>query len=111
MFNHERLKCYEYSMVLAKRVPFLVSTWPKGSSYLDDQLKRAMSSVILNIAEGNGRRTVKERRRFFDIARASAAEVASIIDIAFALRYTDRSEFDFFKGYLLQIVKILYKLK
>ncbi|MBI2091385.1 MAG: four helix bundle protein [Deltaproteobacteria bacterium] len=37
--------------------------WPY---YLSDQFKRATSSVVLNIAEGNGRLSPKERRRFFN---------------------------------------------
>ena len=111
MLNHQKLKCYEYSLLLAKRVPDLVAGWPTGSGYLVDQLRRAISSVTLNIAEGNGRTSFAERKRFFCIARGSAMEVSAIIDVAEALKMISKSEYDLFQSYLLQIVKILYKLK
>ena len=45
------------------------------------RLLRASQSIPLNIAEGNGRRGSQDRRRFFDIARASALECAAIQDV------------------------------
>lgn len=111
MFNHNRLKCYGMALELARKVPDLVARWPRGTYYLEDQLKRAMASVPLNIAEGNGRSGVKERARFFSIARGSAMEVASVMDVAEAFDFISREQADYFRGLLLQIVKILYKLK
>ena len=46
-----------------------------------DQLLRASQSIPLNIAEGNGKPTEGERRRFFEIARGSALECAAIQDV------------------------------
>jgi four helix bundle protein len=92
-------------------MPELVRTWPAGSAYLIDQLKRALSSVILNIAEGNGRRSFKDRRRFFDISIGSAQEVSSIFDVAFAYGYIGKTEYDEQQDKIIQIVKMLYKLK
>jgi len=111
MFNHQRLKCYVVAVELAKRVPGLVGRWPRGHYQLEDQLKRAMTSVILNISEGNARRGFKERARFFSIARASAAEVASCIDVAEAFGLISDSDGALFQDHLLQIVKMLYKLR
>ncbi len=79
--NHKRLKCYELLMDVARRVPTLIGHLPRGSYYLEDQLKRALSSAILNLAEGNGRRSIKERNRFFDISLASIAEVSAAVDL------------------------------
>ena len=59
-----------------------IKGWPQGYGFLVDQLKRASSSILLNLAEGNNRRTKKERRRFFNMAQASAVEVAAILDVA-----------------------------
>ena len=47
---------------------------------LRDQLDRASSSVVLNVAEGAGRTTTPDKRRFYLIARGSAYECAAIID-------------------------------
>lgn len=53
----------------------------KSDRSLADQLRRAASSVVLNIAEGN-RRTGKDRVHFFRIAAGSAAEVQAALDVA-----------------------------
>ncbi|MEI8346110.1 MAG: four helix bundle protein [Pseudomonadota bacterium] len=50
--------------------------------HLKDQLLRASSSVALNLAEGRGKRTPKDQRRFFDIAFGSIRETQSILDLA-----------------------------
>ena len=49
--------------------------------HLKDQLLRASSSVALNLAEGRGKSSLKEQRRFFDIAFASLKESQSILEL------------------------------
>jgi len=95
---------------LLKEMPNLTSNWPVGNAYLIDQLKRAMSSILLNIAEGNGKRSQRERKRFFAIARGSTAEVAAIMDIAFDLSFINKESYERYSDTLLQVIKILYKL-
>jgi len=51
-------------------------------AHLRDQLKRAASSVVLNLAEGAGRGTNADQRRFFQIAMGSLRESRAILDIA-----------------------------
>ncbi len=48
---------------------------------LKGQLQRAASSVALNLAEGWGRATPADRRRFFQIAFGSHREVQAIIQL------------------------------
>ena len=52
-----------------------------------DKFKRALSSAILNLSEGNGRVYQKERARFFNISTASIAECMSCLDIMFSYGY------------------------
>jgi len=108
---NQRLICYQLAMSMAKAMPSLISFWPRGYYYLSDQIKRAISSVVLNIAEGNSRTSLLERKRFFTIARASSSEVSSILDIALAYNLVDQSKFSYYQDILLQIYKILYKLR
>ena len=49
--------------------------------YQADQLRRASLSVCLNLAEGSGKASVKDRRRFYEIALASHREVQALIDL------------------------------
>lgn len=49
--------------------------------HLRDQLFRASSSIALNLAEGHGKRTVADRRKFFHIAMGSVRECEAIIEL------------------------------
>lgn len=50
--------------------------------HLMDQFLRASSSVALNLAEGNAKRSPKEKLRFYEIAHGSFREAATILEIA-----------------------------
>lgn len=81
---HEKLKCYQLAVGMAGALSKEAARWPRGAGNLSDQLRRAIASVVLNVAEGNARKGNTERRRFFEIARASMAEVASCLDLMLA---------------------------
>ena len=49
--------------------------------HLRDQLVRASSGICLTLAEGSGRRTAKDRCRFYTMAMGSTREVQSILDL------------------------------
>ena len=53
----------------------------KPANYVKDQLGRASTSVVLNIAEGSGKFSKPDRRSFYVIARASIFECVAILDI------------------------------
>lgn len=48
---------------------------------LKDQFERASLSIVLNLAEGYGRETIKDRKRFYVIAFGSLRETQSILDL------------------------------
>lgn len=50
--------------------------------YLRDQLLRSSSSIALSLAEGSGRSTAKDQRRFFTIALASLRESQAALDLS-----------------------------
>ena len=50
--------------------------------HLRDQFRRASSSVTLNLAEGYGKSSRKEQRRFFETALASLREAQAILQLA-----------------------------
>ena len=57
-----------------------------------DQWLRAGQSIPLNIAEGNGKSTVPDRRRYFEIALGSALECAAIQDVLVVGEDLDKKE-------------------
>jgi four helix bundle protein len=83
--NHEKLACYERLIDIASKLGLIIKRWPRGYSYLADQLQRAVSSAVLNLAEGNGKQAGhKERRRFFRIAMGSLSEASAALDLCLA---------------------------
>ena len=110
MFFHDKLHCYQMSKCVAKEIGSFLQTLPKGSAFLADQLRRAMASVMLNTAEGNNRKSSKERKRFFVIAKGSAAEVAASLDVAAAYGWIAIKQEQHLKEKLLIITKMLSKL-
>jgi len=80
-FDHERLDVYRVSIEYVAR-SFEASQSLEGlHRHARDQWLRAAQSIPLNIAEGNGKRSLKDRARFLDIARGSALECAAIQDV------------------------------
>ena len=80
MFNFQNLEVYKKSKsfhIACKKVILD----GKLEKYVTDQLGRASFSVPLNIAEGSGKFSSKDRRNFFTIARASVFECYAVLDI------------------------------
>ena len=53
-FQHERLDVYRIAIELVALADDVINDLPRGRGYLADQLQRASTSVVLNIAEGAG---------------------------------------------------------
>jgi len=109
--NHRKLKCYAVLLETAKRVPSIVALMPRGHSHLVDQLERALSSAILNLSEGNGRTSPKERARFFDISLASIAETSSAIDVMQAFRLVSIPDAEKIRSSLAVAYAMIVRLK
>jgi len=86
LFLFENLKVYQKSLKLSFQVCELASGFPFKYSRIRDQFMGAIISIPLNIAEGNGRQSPKDRNNFYKIARSSSFECIPIIDICFNLK-------------------------
>jgi four helix bundle protein len=83
---------------------------PKGNAHLIDQLKRASISIPLNLAEGSGKMTHKDKKRFYSIARGSAMECAAILDVIAVLNLGDSKKLKEAKEMLNHITAVLTKV-
>jgi four helix bundle protein len=81
MFDFEKLTVYQKAKAFHKEIVNWLRSSPKIDSVTRDQLRRAALSIPLNIAEGTGRFTPRDRRNFYVIARSSIFEVVAILDI------------------------------
>lgn len=76
------LECYRVTNLFLKEEKYAMIS----------QIRRAALSVHLNIAEGCSRRSIAERRRFFEIARGSLIETDTALGIACHLSYCSEKE-------------------
>ncbi|MCH7227273.1 four helix bundle protein [Haloferula sp. A504] len=113
MFSHERLDVYRKALEFIEWLAPLLSRLaeaPTPTGELRSQLDRASLSILLNIAEGNGKRKPALRARFFDDARGSGTECAACLDAAVAKGLCNPSEVRPGKSHLDRIVAMLTKL-
>jgi len=75
-----------------------------------DQLDRASTSIPLNIAEGNGKFSYRDRARFLEIARGSALESAACLDVLVARKLATEEQIVGGKEQLARIVQMLVGL-
>ncbi|MSP60802.1 MAG: four helix bundle protein [Myxococcales bacterium] len=80
---------------------------PRGRAYLADQLRRAATSIPLNIAEGAVEFAAAEKARFHRIARRSATECAALFDVCRTLRLASNHRLVNGRGLLLRIDAML----
>ena len=109
-FDHEKWDVYQVSLELVILISDVVEQLPRGKGHLADQLQRAGTSVPLNIAEGAGEDSVNEKARFYRMAKRSATECASIIDVCQRLKLIDEQRYVEGRKLLLRIVAMLTKM-
>ena len=79
-FDHEKLRAYQEALRFVAWVGPIIERLPAKLA-ARDQLERASTSLVLNIAEGNGKRSHPDRCRHLDIARGAVVECAACLDV------------------------------
>lgn len=106
--DHERLDCFQVALQFAAMVPGLTRT---ARPSLRDQLERAAASICLNLAEGCGRRTRRDRLHFFSMAQGSAMECAAAVDILRVTGHVAAADATRAKHKLTRVVQMLVGLR
>jgi four helix bundle protein len=105
-FDHEKLDVYREAIDFCGWVgDFLAAISAKAAA--KDQLDRASTSIPLNIAEGNGKFSAKDRARFFEMARGSALECAACLDVLLVRKLATEDQLVGQKDKLARIVQML----
>src|SRR6266480_5768603 len=107
-FHHEKLTVYQRALEFASWQDLIESLTKRTSTR--DHLERAGDSIALNIAEGNGKFSQKDRARFFQIAHGSALECAACLDLLVARRSCAGSATTRGTSILEEIVKMLFTM-
>lgn len=88
MRNFKDLQVWHKAHLLTLKIYKLTLSFPAEERFgLISQLRKASASIATNIAEGCGRGSNTELKRFFDIAMGSASEVEYQILLAHDLKY------------------------
>jgi four helix bundle protein len=88
--SHTRLDIYKISKQFVLLCYRETAEFPAHEKFgLTQQIRRAALSVHLNLSEGSSRKSLQERKRFYEIARGSLIEVDTGLDIAANLQYTN----------------------
>jgi four helix bundle protein len=107
--HHEKLTVYQHALEFAACSQDLIESLTKRTA-TRDHLERSGDSIALNIAEGNGKFSKKDRARFSQIAYGSALESAACLDLLVARRCCARDAIVKGKALLEEIVKMLFTM-
>jgi four helix bundle protein len=108
--NFRKLDVYQIAVRFLPIAASIADSIPPRYTALADQLRRASISIPLNIAEGSGKSTGPDQRRFYTIARGSAMECAAIVDACTALELIEQPKSEQADQLLLSAVRMLSKL-
>ena len=108
-FDHEKLAVYQLSIEFVAWAQAMAEDGSL-SGPVRDQLDRAASSIPLNIAEGNGKYSKRDRCRFLEVARGSALECAACLDVIVARKVVAPAAVEEGKATLLRLVAMLTAL-
>lgn len=105
---HKNLKLWMESFEFVKVIYTSTMTFPQEEKFgLTSQLRRAVVSIPVNIAEGAARRSKKEFLNFLSIARGSLAELDTLISVSRELNFIEAKECNFLMKQLDQISILL----
>jgi len=105
-FDHEKLHVYQKAIQFVSWTEDLLQEVQRKAA-VRDQIDRASTSVVLNIAEGNGKLIGPERRKFLLTARGSTVECAACLDVFVAKRLVGMERVWPGKELLYDIVRML----
>lgn len=111
-YSFENLKAYKLSRILVVEVYKIVNSLPACERYeLGSQIRRAIVSVVSNLAEGSGRISYKEKNHFIEISYGSLMETYCQLQICLDLHYIKEETFLKIRPYFFEISRLLNALR
>jgi len=99
---------YQKSAIYVKKIYEIVNNLPAIEKYnIADQMRRAVSSVTANIAEGYARISYKEEYSFLNISVGSISEVRSFLDLCLMMGYISEEDYKLLDKDAEEILKML----
>jgi len=112
MNNYKELKIWRKSIELAVRVYQVTQCFPKTELFgLTVQMRRSVSSIASNIAEGAGRNSKKDFSNFLGIANGSTCELETQLIIANRVNLVTSPDCESLQSQIREIQKMNWSLK
>ena len=108
--DFEKLDVYRCAIEFLSLAVRIGSDLPRGEAEVRDQLRRASTSIPLNIAEATGKTSGIDRARYYAIARGSAFECGAILDVLVQIQALPEDLVAPGKSLLSRIVSMLTKM-
>lgn len=109
MHNFKELKIWQKSIDFTKDLYDLLADYPDFEKFgLTNQMRRSVVSIPSNIAEGSGRDSNKEFRRFLAISLSSAYELETQIILSYKLGFITDKRFNEFSKSLQEIQRMIF---
>jgi len=111
-YRFEKLIVWQLSIENCTSIYELTKQFPDTEKFgLTSQIQRASVSISSNLAEGTGRKTSKDKARFYSIAYSSTLEVINQLIIAKKLDYITEDQYESSRTLLEEISNKIFALK
>ena len=110
LVNYRNLEVYKLAVRFLPVAAKISRAMPTGYGSFAEQLRRASLSISINIAEGSGKTTRPDQRRYYAISRGSAMECAAIIDACVVLGFVPDEEARLALEILDSVVRMLSRM-
>ncbi|MFC5283361.1 four helix bundle protein [Pedobacter alpinus] len=106
--SHKKLEVFKESKLLCKEIYLICKLLPAEEKYnLSQQLKRAAISVCSNLAEGSSRKSLVERKRYYEMSRGSIVEIDTQIELAILLKFITEPDILQLTSHVISTFKML----
>ena len=112
MQDYTKLRVWQQAMDLTVDVYSVVNQFPADEKFaLCSQMKRAVTSIPINIAEGCGRDTAKELAHFVHIAQGSASELECEATISERLGFLEETKAQCLREQIVELKRMLWNFE
>jgi four helix bundle protein len=106
--SYRNLLAWQKGMDLVDEIYLTVKTFPRSEMFvLNIQMRKAAMSVPCNIAEGQGRYSLRDFRHYLRQARASALELETECLIAMRQRYVSQERADALIAQIMEVIRLV----
>ncbi len=110
--NFKELSVWQKSRALVKEMYQMTKKFPAEERFeLVSQMKRSVISIASNIAEGSGRNSNKDFRRFLGMSLSSSYELETQLILSSDLGFINKGDLDCMSKQLVEIQKMLFGLR